>query len=90
MIGKEVRQRSAVGETDLLLMGNLIEWLFGVIEGVFRTLLKGIARIIFQIVKREDFCLRKRMMFADEHMNQRIKERREDDVCISKGFVEHT
>ena len=71
-------------------MGNLVEGLFGVIEGVFCTLLKGVARIILKVIQCENLCLCKRVMLADEHVDLRIKKRRENDVCISKGFVEYT
>ena len=71
-------------------MGNLVEGLFGVIEGVFCALLKGVARIILKVIQCENLCLRKRVMFADEHVDLRIEKGSEHNVCISKGFVEHT
>ena len=39
---------------------------------------------------KENLRLRKRVMFADEHVDLRIEKGSEHDVCISKGFVEHT
>ena len=82
--------RVIFGEADFLLMGNLIEGLFGVIERIFCTLFKGVARIILKVIQCENLCLRKRVMFADEHVDLRVKKRRENNVCISKGFVEYT
>ena len=67
-------------------MGNLIEGLFGVIERIFCALLEGVARIILEVIQRENLRLRKRVMFADEHVDLRIEKGSEHNVCIAKAL----